>query len=53
MTPIVEQSMTWTCPRCGKRPWAHAEHCACGTERPEPPAETKPDDTSRPDVPFR
>ncbi len=50
MTPIVEQGMTWICPQCNKRPWAHAEHCACGAERPAPPPEPEPSDISRPDV---
>jgi len=42
--PIVEQSMTWVCAKCGKRPWSHAEHCACGAARPEPPPAAEPTD---------
>jgi hypothetical protein len=43
-TPLADQPLVWLC-RCGKRPWAHALHCACGAERPRPP-ESTPDDGS-------
>ena len=50
MQPIVEQSMTWVCAKCGKRPWSHAEHCACGAARPEPPPAAEPTDIALAEV---
>lgn len=46
-TPIAEQPMVWAC-ACGKRPWAHAMFCACGKERPAPPAAEQPLDVPPP-----
>jgi len=52
MIPIADQPMHWLCATCGKRPWAHAEHCACGAERPPPPVPPTPDPNQvQPDLP--